>query len=287
MPYKLAWVTVDEVDFVEKNARYMTKEQFESLVHNLKKDKCLSSVPLLYKPDKNKKFLILSGNHRIKAAQEAGIQGFIALVIDKPLTRNEQIAIQLSHNAIQGQDDEQILAELWRELQDDLEAQVYSGISFEEIEKFEKSAFETIKEEPVKFEEISLLFLPHEIEELKNTFDDIVTAAKGKKLFCASIEHYNAILDGLIALKEEQYIINTSLAFFIMTKIINEYLHQKIKSFEEGITEGVEDVVIFRIGAFKKHIKKSTAKKLRKKINKLLKKYSSIDETLEALCGGQ
>ena len=50
MPHKLYLASIDEIDYLEKNARYMTKEKFASLTHNISKDSSLSSVPLVYPP---------------------------------------------------------------------------------------------------------------------------------------------------------------------------------------------------------------------------------------------
>ena len=69
-PYKLALVNVSELEFLEKNARYMTNEMFRNLVDNIKRDGGLSSVPLCWKHDD--KYRVLSGNHRCRAAIEAG-----------------------------------------------------------------------------------------------------------------------------------------------------------------------------------------------------------------------
>ena len=44
--YKIATVDVKDLEFLEKNARYMTAEMFHNLVDNVKRDGCLSSMPL-------------------------------------------------------------------------------------------------------------------------------------------------------------------------------------------------------------------------------------------------
>lgn len=166
MPYKLHLVALSEIDYLEKNARYMTKEQFASLTSNLKKDNALSSVPLCYRKPEDGRLLVLSGNHRIKAAVAAGITFCLVLLIDKPLTREALVAIQLSHNAISGQDDEQILKELYDELSD-VQAVLYAGFTSEQIQKLQSADFSAIKEEQLHYESINLLFLPGEIERLQ------------------------------------------------------------------------------------------------------------------------
>ncbi len=63
----------------DENARYMTSEQMRVLVDNLKRDGNLTSVPLVI--EKEKKLEAVSGNHRIQAAVEAGIEEAEVMVL--------------------------------------------------------------------------------------------------------------------------------------------------------------------------------------------------------------
>jgi RNA-binding protein YhbY len=284
MPYKLYLANIDEIDYLDKNARYMTKEQFGALTANIAKDKALSSVPLVYRKPEDGRLLVLSGNHRIKAAAEAGITEFLVFLIDRKLTRQELVSIQLSHNAIQGQDDEQILKELWMEL-DEVEAMVYSGFTTEMIEKLKNTDFSTIREERIHYEEINLLFLPEEIEEMRGICESIVEKSRNKITFAGRITEYNAILDGIIAAKQGQSIINTTIAFFAMAKVVNEYLAGKVENLQEAMEEGVEDTVLFTIGSTKKRIKKETATAMRKAIKERMDAGADFDSALAGIVG--
>jgi len=278
LPYKLYLAKKEEIDFLDKNARFMTKEQFASLTHNIRTDGGLTSIPLCYKQE-NGRLLVLSGNHRIKAAIEAGNHEFLVLLIDKQLTKQQQIAIQLSHNAIEGQDDEQILKELWQEI-DDLEASIYSGLSTELIEKLNSTDFATISEERVLFKEITLLFLPEEIEEMKAICEGIIEAAKGKEIFTGRITEYEEILQGIIETKSDQKIINSTLAFFAMSRVVQEYLEGKAENLQEAMKEGTQDTVNFILGGTRKRIKKETAKALRKLIKEKTESGMDLDSAL-------
>lgn len=219
LPYKLYLAQASEIDFLDKNARYMTKEQFESLTRNIKTDGGLTSIPLCYRQE-NGRLLVLSGNHRLKAAIEAGVRENLVLLIDKPLSKQRQLAIQLSHNAIEGQDDEQILKELYLEI-DELEASIYSGLSTELVEKLTSIDFTTISEQRPLFKEISLLFLPEEIESMTAICDGIIETAKSKIAFTGRITEYDDILEGIIAAKQGQKIINSTVAFFAMARVVS------------------------------------------------------------------
>lgn len=273
LPYKLYMARVSEIDFLDKNARFMTKEQFASLTRNIKTDGGLTSLPLCYRQE-NGRLLVLSGNHRIKGVIEAGMEEFLVLLIDKPLSKERQIAIQLSHNAISGQDDEQILKELWQQI-DDLEASIYSGLSTELIDKLNSTDFIAISEQRVLFKEITLLFLPEEIEKMTSICEGIIESAKNKIAFAGRITEYDNILEGIIAAKIGQKIINSTLAFFAMAQIVQEYLDGKVESLQEAMEEGVADTVLFALGGTRKRIRKETAKLLRKALKE--KKDSGLD----------
>jgi hypothetical protein len=276
--YKLYMAKASEIDYLDKNARYMTKEQFESLTRNIRTDGGLTSLPLCYRQE-NGRLLVLSGNHRLKAAIQAGMEENLVLLIDKTLSKERQIAIQLSHNAIEGQDDEQILKELWSEI-NDLEASIYTGLSTELIEKLTNIDFSAISEQRPLFKEISLLFLPEEIEEMTAICDGIIESAKGKTAFTGRITEYEEVLEGIIAAKQGQKIINSTVAFFAMAGVVREYLDGKTESLQEVMEEGVQDTVVFQLGAMRKRINKKTAQVLRKAIKTKADEGMDLDAAL-------
>ena len=277
-PYKLYMANVSEIDFLDKNARYMNKEQFESLTRNIKTDGGLTSLPLCYRQE-NGRLLVLSGNHRLKAAINAGMEENLVLLIDKPLSKERQIAIQLSHNAIEGQDDDQILKELYMEIQD-LEASIYTGLSTELIEKLTQIDFSSISEQRPLFKEISLLFLPEEIEEMTAICDGIIESAKSKVAFAGRITEYEDVLEGIIAAKQGQKIINSAVAFFAMARVVREYQNGKVESLQEAMEEGVQDTVVFQLGATRKRIGKKTAQAFRKAIKTKADQGMDLDAAL-------
>ena len=282
-PYKLYMAKASEIDFLEKNARFMTKEQFAALTHNVKTDGALTSLPLCYRQEDGR-LLVLSGNHRIKAAIESGLDEFLVLLIDKPLSEAQRIAIQLSHNAISGQDDEQILKELWSKI-DDLEATIYSGLSTEMIERLENTDFTTISEQRILFKEVSLLFLPEEIESMTAICEGIMETASHKTVFAGRITEYSDVLEGIIIAKQGQKIINSTLAFFAMAKVVREYLEGKAPSLQEAMEDGAEETVVFALGGSRKRIHKETAKAFRKRLKEKADAGQDLDAALLSLIG--
>ena len=72
-PYKLDLVPPTENLPVERNAHYMTKGTYDRLVENIAGDQNLSSLPFCWRgPDD--RYVCLSGNHRVQAAKDAGIE---------------------------------------------------------------------------------------------------------------------------------------------------------------------------------------------------------------------
>ena len=86
---------------------------------------------------------VLSGNHRVQAAVEAGVPVILVLTILQDLSKSEQIAIQLSHNALVGQDDQGILAALWADIEE-LEAKLYAGLSSEALKEIKEVKLVTL-----------------------------------------------------------------------------------------------------------------------------------------------
>ncbi len=107
---RIVKVKLRDLKLLEKNARYMTPQEFSQLVANIKQDGKLMGVPVVYRGE------VLSGNHRVRAAIKAGIEEADVLDILTELTEERRLAIQLSQNAINGKDDPNILAQLYTSL---------------------------------------------------------------------------------------------------------------------------------------------------------------------------
>jgi len=100
----------------EENARYMTADQMRRLTDNLKNDNALTSAVLLYPDSETNKIIVISGNHRVEAARNSKLEQIPALIIQTYLNIDEIRAIQLSHNAITGQDNPNVLLEIYESL---------------------------------------------------------------------------------------------------------------------------------------------------------------------------
>jgi ParB-like chromosome segregation protein Spo0J len=93
----------------------MSTQAFNQLKKNIGKEGHLESLPLCIL--QGEEIFIISGHHRIRAARAAGIKkDILILLYTKPLTKSQIRAKQLAHNSIAGEDNKQILAEIFLEI---------------------------------------------------------------------------------------------------------------------------------------------------------------------------
>ena len=121
---ELALVTPKSLKAQDINARYMKPETMDNLASNVAKDGRLESLPLVTMTENG--YEIISGHHRVLAADKAGLEEIMVMVTETK-NRDELIAKQISHNAITGEDDDQILKKMYEEIED-LEVKYYSGL---------------------------------------------------------------------------------------------------------------------------------------------------------------
>jgi hypothetical protein len=222
MPYKIDIVHPKEIKLLDKNARYMSHEMFENLVSNIKKDGALTSLPLCYR-EGDGRLIVLSGNHRVQAAVHAGLKRILILLIDKELTRQEQVAIQLSHNAIEGKDDLVILKELWDEI-GEIDLKLYAGLDSETIKELEKMEFTTISEATPDFKQMIMLFLPEEVTELKKVLADADMLFAGDENFVLSRRHYEEVFRLVLDVKDKFSIVSNPTAFMKVVEMAKMYM---------------------------------------------------------------
>jgi len=198
---------------LQKNARYFKKETFKNLVENIKRDERLSSMPLCCLENEN--LLVLSGNHRVKAATEAGIEKILVLVILETLTENDKVAIQLSHNALVGLDDPHILSDLWNSL-DDIKAKLYSGIASEDI-KINPVTFST---PAIYTKSLTFAFTDIEYEHVETILQEL-TEIRSSQTYLAPMSQFEDFFQAIQKTKKVKNIKNGSLALLAMLEIVD------------------------------------------------------------------
>jgi len=223
-PYRLELVDPGELKLLEKNARYMKAEQFQALVENVKKDGNLSSLPLCYR-EKDGKLRVLSGNHRVMAARQAGVEQVLVMVVGEEKDADERLAIQLSHNAIAGQDDSVILKELWESIKD-VQARMYAGLDSDTLKALQGIQFSAITEQRLRYKLASFLFLPEELEDLDQLLKETAAAFAGDAVYLAHLHTYDAFFELIVRIKKRCQIKNSAAAFLKLMELARIGLEQ-------------------------------------------------------------
>lgn len=225
-PYRLALVSPGEVAHVEKNAHYMPTKVYRRLVDNIKHDGNLSSLPFCWR-DGEGKLVALSGNHRVDAAKDAGVERILVLYTDSSLSRSEQIAVQLSHNAIVGADNKQTLRELWDEILE-MEFKQYTGLDESALETVDASSLERLRVQPLPMEVVTLLFLPDEVAKVQAVVEALGKGSDDAGVrFAARLAEFERFFEALLKCKEAEGIVNSATAMLRMVEIVEEYLADK------------------------------------------------------------
>jgi hypothetical protein len=227
-PYRLGVARPEALKPAPKNARFMTQETFAQLVANVARDGNLASLPFCWREGDS--YHILSGHHRVDAAREAGVSYVLFLYTDAELTQSERVAIQLSHNAIAGEDSLAALKELYEQIES-VELQQYSGLDDVTVGRFEEVAPATFQDAHLDFEEVYLLFTPSEVDRVRDTLERL-RAYPGATVLAADRRDWEAFWETLLGFKEARNIVNTATAISAMIEIVTEWL-----AGQEAVTE--------------------------------------------------
>lgn len=232
--YELAVVDVEDFEYLEKNARYMTNYMFNNLVENIQKDGTLTSVPLCYKHDG--KYRILSGNHRVKAAVAAGLKKILVMYTEREMSRAEQVAVALSHNAIEGKDDMILLKDLYAEL-DSVDLKKYSGLDDKTLWEMENTSLSALTEFHLEYKVQTFLFLPEEAERLKEVFEKALKLVhKDKVVYTARLDEYERFINAQAKVQNAYDVRNSATVLMLMLDMFER--HQE--ELQEGYLEGEE-----------------------------------------------
>ena len=188
--WKLQIASIKEQDI---NAQVMDDRHMKILTSNIKDRGALESLPYIYKDGDT--FQIISGHHRVRAANEAGMKTVYALVETNPLTKSQITSQQIAHNEIVGTTDSEVLAELIKQM-DEVDDMIASGLPEEMLNSI-KAESQTIDIPQLSFDwrVINFSFLPTQLRD----FETLVKAmdSKTEMVGVADIEQYQAFCDAL------------------------------------------------------------------------------------------
>ncbi|MEU0151568.1 ParB N-terminal domain-containing protein [Micromonospora fulviviridis] len=220
---RLMTVRPQDLTLLEVNARYMRKEQYDRLVANIKRDGCLTSVPLVWHDVDNDRKVVLSGNHRVTASIDAGLTEITVMVVQQKLSRARQVALQLSHNAIAGEDDPATLKQLYEEL-DDVDWRAYSGLDDKQLDLLAQVDLEGLSEANLDFATVQLVFLPHELDAARASFDEARKLTQADARWLAGYGDYESTLDALATAHGAHNVGNVATALGLILAVFERHL---------------------------------------------------------------
>lgn len=212
---------------LEVNARYLRKEQFDVLVKNIKRDGALTSVPLVYPHDND---LVISGNHRVMASIEAGLEKITVMDVLDEQSRDELIARQLSHNAIAGEDDPATLKALYDQIED-VDWRDYSGLDDRTLELMSQVDVSGLAEANLEFAAVHLIFLPEELERARSALKAAEDLVGRDEKWLAARKDYQTTLDALLTARDSYRIGNVATAFGVLIDVFEGNLTATMDGF--------------------------------------------------------
>lgn len=223
-PYKLAWVSpTEDCVLLKTNARWMTKEMQNRLTENVRRDGFLSQLPFCVRQP-NGRYRVLSGNHRVVAAQKSGLERILVMFLDEEeLPHDRQVAIQLSHNSISGQDDEQILKELYESISDIAE-KAYSGVDSKQFMDMKLEEMATISAGDFEVNEITFCFADVAKAEVDACLKELERRGISERDGSVVVGPPDEFIEVMTEIKKRKNIKNHSVAFYTMCAICREWL---------------------------------------------------------------
>jgi len=222
--WKYDVVDINLIDEAELNANEMTGEDFAALVDNIGKSG-LSSVPCCYKKS-NGRYGMISGHHRLRACKKLHYAKIGILWCDESeLSKDEIIAIQLSHNSLHGQDNQSILKKLFEQIQS-IDFKKFAHINIDEVSPISTDGISifALKENFV----FTIILYPNSFENLDELYGDIREQAKKSDALILADQENNEML--LLKLQQEignQYNIKSpSITFAKLLQLAKERLEE-------------------------------------------------------------
>ena len=224
-----------KLKLLELNARYMRHEVFARLVENLKADGgLLGDTPFAWRvhddetqtpianADGEPVYEVLSGNHRTKASVVAGFEQITVVVTDDYLPPDKRRAIQLSRNAITGEDDPATLKLIYESISDHT-LKLYTGLDDKQLALLNDVNAASLSEANLTFTTISMTFLPEELEALDATLTAARKSFKANAHWLARFADYDKALDALETAGQAYGIKNTATTLMLIFDIFNRH----------------------------------------------------------------
>lgn len=135
------------------------------------------------------------------------------------MTKDEIIAKQLAHNALAGEDDPHVLRELYQEISV-IDFKIASGLSDQEVDIPQSNVRINDVQIELNYEIINILFLPRQIERMKEVFASIAPEAQ---VYIADKADFERLAEQAREIHSRDNIINLAAIFSRMLDIVEHY----------------------------------------------------------------
>ena len=210
--WKLVISTLKEQDI---NAQVMDDRKMKILTSNIKNRGTLESMPYIHK--KGDTFSIVSGHHRVRAANAAGLKTIYGLVDTIDLTESQIVSKQISHNELVGQADSEILGELVKKMKevDDI---IASGLPEKFLNQIaQQSPVMDLPQLDFDWRTLQLVFLPEQLKE----FQSLVRMVDSKAEFVgvANVSQFDEFSKAMVQFGKTRNIKSIGATIQLLTEI--------------------------------------------------------------------
>lgn len=234
--YQLAYISpVKDCIPLEKNAHYMDKPVFDKLVNNVAEDGFLSQLPFMMKQEDGK-YLILSGNHRVKAAIKAKHPYILTLFVEN-ISKDEQLSYQLSHNSLVGRDDMKMLKELFEQIES-LDHKEFSGLNSMDFIDVEGVSVSQINDGDIELTEMKFLFVEDRAGDVTRLLQELEKQRLDEQSAIV-YGNFEEFIKTMTAIKAKFGIKSNTVAFGRMIDICREYITSNGTEEQEECQNGV------------------------------------------------
>lgn len=223
---KICKVNIEELREQDLNARVMNADMFNRLASNIKKDNRLESLPFVAETENGLE--IVSGHHRVRACRTAGVTDIFVILDDTGLDRDSIRAKQLAHNSLQGEDNKQIVREIF-EMIEDAEKKLEAYISPELNDELDKLAIKDIVFD-VDIKTILVAFLSYELDTFERCAKKLNESYS--ELYVADIENIKLFTECVKRVNKEYDIRAMNTALTKMAEIVLEHLGEDVEDYE-------------------------------------------------------
>lgn len=208
------------------NAQVMDDRRMKILTSNIKTRGALESLPYVHK--RGEIFSVISGHHRLRAANAAGLKTIFCLVDTNEMTKSQITSKQIAHNELVGTADSEILGQLVKQMKevDDI---IASGLPEKFLDGI-KAPNPTIALPQLAFDwrTVQIAFLPEQMRDFETLVKTI--DSKTQMVGLAKSEQYKRFSDAMLKFGKTKNIKSVAATIEFLT----ELALKEIEKWQEG-----------------------------------------------------